>query len=571
MRNGLLKKTPADAVTMRDDQPGARLITIVVFLMLGYLAIGVRLVDMTVLSGGEPPPVMAAADVVPLTKSLRAPILDRNGMPVAVTLKMTSLYADTTMVEEPEELARRLDKILPGQGYKDLLQKLTSGKKFIWIRRDLAPKQAYAVNALGDPALGFQEEARRVYPDAGLLSHVTGYTDIDGKGLSGIERYFDRQLSAAAAPVTLTIDLRVQHMMRRALAAAMSKHRAKAAIGMVMDVNTGEIISMVSLPDFDPNHLKDAKDAEKFNRATLGVFEMGSTFKLFSTAAALDSGQVNFSSVFDATEPIKRGRFTISDFHPKRRPLTVPEIFIYSSNIGTAKMSEKIGSDRVQDFYRSLGFMTQSQIELPERGTPLYPSPWRDISTITTSFGHGIAISPLHLIRAASALVNGGVLHPATLVKSDQPPAGERVISEKTSRQLRKLLELVVANGTGGNAYVEGYDVGGKTGTAEKNARGGYEKDVLLSSFLGFFPIQSPRYAVLAILDEPQGIEETKGFATGGWTAAPVVARVIEEMGPLFMIQPDLARTRTAIDREMGIYLKELAGGGSLASIGTDR
>lgn len=567
-RNG----RPASAVEPSvSEQSGARLITVAMLLMLGYIAIGVRLVDMTMLTNADVPPAAVAADIVSLKKHLRAAIFDRNGVPVAASLKMASLYADTTMIEAPAELARKLSKILPNQSYKDLLQKLTSGKKFIWIQRDITPKQEYAVNAIGNPALSFQEEARRLYPNANLMAHITGYTDIDGKGIAGIEKYFDRQLSTTDTPVQLTIDLRVQHMMHRALASAMSRFNAKAAIGMVMDVNTGEIISLVSLPDFDTNHVGDAKDVQKFNRATLGVFEMGSTFKLFSTAAALDSGEVHFSSIFDATDPIKRGRFTISDFHAKRRPLTVPEIFIYSSNIGTAKMAEKIGSDKVRAFYRSLGFMSQSQIELPERGTPLYPSPWRDISTVTTSFGHGIAISPLHLIRAASALVNGGILHPSTLIKTDQEPAGERVISEKTSQQLRKLLELVVADGTGSKAYVDGYNVGGKTGTAEKNIHGGYKHDLLLSSFLGVFPIRSPRYAVLAILDEPQGIKETYGFATGGWTAAPVVARVIEEMGPLFLIKPDLERARNAIGSEMGMYLKELKEGNSLASLGVDR
>ncbi|MBI3440497.1 MAG: penicillin-binding protein 2, partial [Proteobacteria bacterium] len=270
-------------------------------------------------------------------------------------------------------------------------------------------------------------------------------------------------------------------------------------------------------------------------------------------------------------DPIKQGRFTISDFHPKRRPLTVPEIFIYSSNIGTAKMAATLGNDKMQEFYRSMGFLDQAKIELPERGTPIYPTPWRDISTLTTAFGHGIAISPLHLVRAAAALVNGGIMHPATLVESDKEPVGERVVSEKTSRQLRQLLELVVVDGTGTNAYVDGYNVGGKTGTAEKNIHGGYQHDILLSSFLGVFPVQAPRYVVLTILDEPQGIKDTYGFATGGWTAAPVVARVIEQMAPLYRMTPDPGRTNKNIEKEMGMYLRELKEGSTLASLGTDR
>jgi cell division protein FtsI (penicillin-binding protein 3) len=553
------------------EQARMRLALLAMFLVLGYLAVSFRLIDLTMFRGSSAAGAVAGKeDIKPLGKPLRGSVVDRNGTLMAASLKMASVYADTTMVEKPDELAKRLAAIIPEQGYKDLLRKLSSGKRFIWLQRNITPKQEYAINALGDPALGFQEEERRIYPDASLTAHIIGYTDLDGKGIAGIEKTFDSQLAEGERPVQLTVDLRVQHILHRELGKAVTKFHAKAGIGMVMDVDTGEVIAMVSLPDFDPNHAGDAADQQKFNRATLGVFEMGSTFKLFSTAAALDSGLVRFSDTFDATDPIKIGRFTISDFHAKRRALTVPEIFIYSSNIGTAKMAATLGNEKMQNFYRTMGFMEQAKLELPERGTPLYPSPWRDISTLTTSFGHGIAISPLHLIRAASALVNGGTMPQATLVRADQYPAGPQVISPETSHRLRQLLELTVVNGTGNNAYVEGYNVGGKTGTAEKNIHGSYEHNALLSSFLGVFPIGAPRYAVLAILDEPQGTKDTSGFATGGWTAAPVVARVVEQLGPLYQIPPDLERTRKNIDGEMGMYLKELKEGSSLASLGTD-
>jgi len=553
------------------DQARARLVMAGMFLLLGYLAVGLRLIDLTVLRRPDREAAAGQKELAPVGKRLRGSIVDRNGTLMAASLKMASVHADAAMVESPAALARQLAHILPEQEYDDLLRKLGSGKRFIWIQRDITPKQAYAINALGNPALAFQEEDRRIYPNANLTAHITGYTDVDGNGIAGIEKYFDRQLAGAEDPIRLSIDLRVQHMLSRELGRAMTKFHAKAAIGVIMDVNTGEIISLVSLPDFDPNHAGDAADKQKFNRAALGVFEMGSTFKLFSTAAALDSGQVRFSTIFDATDPIKQGRFIISDFHPQRRPLTVPEIFIHSSNIGTAKMAASLGAAKMQNFYKQLGFMEQVRVELPERGTPLYPAPWRDISTLTTSFGHGIAISPLHMVRAAAALVNGGTLYPATLIKREQAPAaGLRVVSAKTSRQMRQMLELTVVKGTGTGAYVEGYNVGGKTGTAEKNARGGYEHNALLSSFLGVFPIQSPRYAVLAMLDEPQGTSSTHGLATGGWTAAPVVARVIEQMGPLFRIMPDLERTGKNIDSEMGMYLKELKEGSTLAALGTD-
>ncbi len=565
--------TGAQAQTL--DQARMRVIWVVMVLMMGYLAIGLRMGELSILHHKNMEASAGKSDMAD-TKPLRASIVDRNGNLIAASLKMASVYADTTMIDTPADLAKKLSAILPEQTYDDLLDKLSSGKEFIWIQRDITPKQEYAINALGNPALSFQEETRRIYPDAGLTAHIIGYTDVDGNGIAGIEKYFNKQLIEANKPLKLTIDLRIQHIMHRELAEAVKKFHAKDGVGMVMDVNTGEIISMVSLPDFDPNHVGAVTDDSKFNRATLGVFEMGSTFKLFSTAAALDSGKVHFSSIFDATDPIKIGRFKISDYHAQHRPLTVPEIFIYSSNIGTAKMADSLGENSLKDFYKSMGFMTQAPIELPERGTPLYPSPWKEVNTLTASFGHGIAVSPLHLIRAASALVNGGIMPRSTLVipeKRDNlslTPEGERVVSAETSDKMRQLLELVVADGTGTKAWVDGYDVGGKTGTAEKNINGGYEHNASLSSFIGVFPIQAPQYAVLAILDEPQGTPDTHGFSTGGWTAAPVVANVIEQMGPLYQIPPDMDRGKKDIEKEMAAYLKDFKEGSTLASLGTD-
>jgi len=574
------KMTITGAQAQVIDQARLRLAWVVMVLMMGYLAIGLRMGDLTLLHHKTIETAGNEGNSAAAGRPLRGEILDRNGNLMASSLKMASVYADTTMIDDPKALAKKLSDILPEQTYGALLEKLSSGKEFIWIQRDITPKQEYAINAIGNPALSFQDEERRIYPDANMTAHILGYTDVDGNGIAGIEKYFNKQLRESDKPVQLTIDLRVQHIMHRELAEAVQKFHAKDGVGMVMDVNTGEVIAMVSLPDFDPNHIGDASDWEKFNRATLGVFEMGSTFKLFSMAAALDTGKVHFSSIFDATTPLQIGRFKIHDDHAKKRPLTVPEIFIYSSNIGTAKMAESLGPDAIKDFYRKMGFMEPAPIELPERGMPLTPSPWSEISTLTASFGHGIAVSPLHLIRAASALVNGGIMPRSTLVMPDQPdnlslkaspsPGGERVISEETSRKVRQLLELVVADGTGTKAYVEGYDVGGKTGTAEKNIHGHYEHNASLSSFLGVFPIQAPRYAVLAILDEPQGTPDTHGFSTGGWTAAPVVANVISQMGPLYQIPPDLTRGRLDIEKEMSAYLKDLKEGTSLASLGTD-
>jgi cell division protein FtsI (penicillin-binding protein 3) len=569
------ERPASDAASETLDTAKLRLSMAAMVFLLGYFAVSLRLIDLTLFHTAPTQEAKKEEDVRPLAKPLRGAILDRNGSLIATSLSMASLYADATATENAEQEAKELAAVLPDQNAEDILKKLTSGKHFIWIARDITPRQEYAINALGHPDLGFQAEERRIYPDANLAAHVAGYTDVDGNGIAGIEKSFDKTLAKGDTPVQLSVDLRVQHLLRRALAEAVEKFRAKAGVGVVMDVNTGEIVALVSLPDFDPLHPGDAPAEALFNRASLGVFEMGSTFKLFSTAAALDAGAASFSSQFDATQPIHYGRFTINDYHAKHRPLSVPEIFMYSSNIGTAKMAEALGTQGLKDFYRRLGFFAPVPVELQERGAPLYPRPWRDIDTLTTSFGHGIAVSPLHLVRAAAALVNGGTLVTPTIVKAAKPtlglkPRGEQVVKTDTSSKVRELLELVVADGTGEKAAVPGYDVGGKTGTAEKNKDGHYQKDVLLSSFLGFFPMNNPRYAVLAMIDEPQGIPESKGFATGGWTAAPVVAQVISELGPLYRIPPDFDTTRD-ITRDMAVYLKDVKEGKTLASLGADR
>ncbi len=546
------------------DMAKMRLLFVGAALSLCYFAVCLRLVDLTLLRKPAEEVIAAreSGEVVPLKKPLRGTILDRNGELVATSLKMASVFANATQVDNPKKLAHDLSGILTNLRESDLEKKLSSGKKFIWIARNITPKQEYAINALGNPALGFQAEDKRIYPSENLTAHLTGYTDVDGNGISGVEKAYNRELAEGEKPVQLTIDLRVQHLLHRELSAAMQKFNAKAAIGAVMDVNTGEIIAMVSLPDFSPYHAGEASADARFNRVTLGVFEMGSTFKLFSTAAALDSGKVNFNSHYDTSAPIKYGRFRISDYHSEKRALSVPEIFIFSSNIGTAKMALEAGVSSIHDFYERMGFFEQVPMAVPERGKPHYPKSWGEISTITASFGHGISVTPLHLMRAASALVNGGIMvKPRILYDEDarklekNEPEGDRVIKAETSAKIKKLLELTVVDGTGSKARVEGYHVGGKTGTAEKvSARGGYAKDSLFSSFLGFFPIQDPKYAVLAILDEPKGTKESYGYATGGWTGAPVVARVVEQMGPLYQMAPAFGGEEK-IMQEMAPYL----------------
>lgn len=561
----------ADARHAREKQKAAlaqakkRLLVMAAVFLLGYFAVSLRLVDLILLrdrsddKGG--PAAEAAAPV------LRGQILDRNGELMATSLKMASAYVDATLVTEPAKTARDLAAILPGTSAAALEKKLSSGKKFVWLARNITPKQEYAINALGYPGIGFEHQYRRIYPHGNLTSHILGYTDVDGHGIAGIEKSFDRDLAAGEGDIRLTVDLRIQHILHRELQKAMTTFQAKAAVGMVMDVNTGDIIASVSLPDFDPHHPADASDDSKFNRATLGVFEMGSTFKLFPVAAALDSGRANFGTAIDATKPIKVGRFTISDYHAENRTLTLPEIFMHSSNIGTARLAQSLGRDGLKDFYERMGFNALAPADIPERGKPLFPHPWREVSTLTASFGHGIAVSPLHLMRATSALVNGGIMIRPQILRQPEndarAPMGERVVSADASDRIRDLLELTVVQGTGSKAHVEGYGVGGKTGTAEKVSARGYDKKALLSSFVGVYPIRDPRYAVLAMVDEPKPTKETYGYATGGWTAAPVVGRVIEQMGPLYQIAPSYDTTRD-IKKIMAPYVrdKKLARGG---------
>ncbi len=556
-------------------QSKARLFVVIAVFLIGYMAISLRLIDLTLLRQTAAEKMAENADnpakPAVAAYSLRGTIKDRNGELMATSLSMASVYADALLVENPKDVAAELAALLPDEKESDIAEKLASKRRFVWIARNITPRQQYAINALGHPGIGFKEESKRIYPHGRLTSHVLGYTDVDGKGIAGVEKQHDALLTEGEDDLTLSIDLRIQHLMHRELSAAMKKFSAKAGIGMVMDVNNGEIIAMVSLPDFDPYHAGAADDDARFNRATLGVYEMGSTFKIFPLAAALDSGDITFDTTIDATEPIKFGRFRISDYHAKKRPLSVPEIFIYSSNIGTARIAQALGEDGLKDFYGKLGFFDRTPVDLPERGLPLYPKPWRDINTLTASYGHGIAVSPVHLMRAAAALVNGGILiAPHLTPQKGDTPKGSRVIKTATTAKIRQLLELVVADGTGSKARVEGYAVGGKTGTADKTKGRGYSKDARLSSFIGVYPIDAPRYAVLAILDEPQGIKETYNYATGGWTAAPVVGRVIEQMAPLYQIAPEEGG-RPDIVEMMSPYLKEKKEGKSIVAVGTDR
>jgi cell division protein FtsI (penicillin-binding protein 3) len=549
------------------DTGRSRLLIAGALFALAFLSIAWRLVDVAVFSQSREPGAPTEAQDGRF-KSGRADILDRNGILLATSLRVPSLFADPKLVPDPHAAALALATVLPDLDVADVEAKLSSDRRFVWIRRDLSPREQYQINRLGIPGLDFQRETKRFYPHGRLMTHVVGLAGHDAVGLAGVEKSFDAALRDGDRSLQLAVDIRIQHIVREELERQIDSFNATGGAGVVLDVNTGELIAMVSLPDYAPEEYGDAPEEARFNRAALGIYEMGSTFKIFNTAMALDSGVSNLSSSYDATRPIQIARFTINDDHPKRRWLSVPEIFMYSSNIGSVKMALDVGGDRQRAFMGKLGFLSPVKVELPERGWPMAPSPWRPINTMTIAFGHGIAVSPLHLAGGVASVINGGIRRPVTLIKVPAGTAvpGERVIQQRTSETMRRLLRLVVEQGTGRKAQAEGYLIGGKTGTAEKvGAGGGYRQKALLSSFVAAFPMNRPRYVVLAMIDEPKANAESKGYATGGWVAAPAVKHIVARAAPLLGVLP-VDESAPEIRRDLQIELPEPKGRSRLAS-----
>ncbi|KZB70698.1 MULTISPECIES: penicillin-binding protein 2 [Thalassospira] len=523
--------------------------------IIGFCWITYGLVDASVLRQGNEPAVASGTDTREL-KTERADIVDRNGMLLATDLPTNSLYADARVVKDPVESADLLLTVLPDLDRDTLIRHLSSRKAFVWLRRNLTPEQQYEVNSLGIPGLNFQREERRVYPHGRLLSHALGFTDIDNNGIAGAEREFDNELRINNGPLELSLDTRVQYALAEEVETAMETYSAVGAAGLVMDVYTGEVVAMTSLPNFDPHRPGQAPADARFNRPTLGVYEMGSVFKLFNTAIALETGTSTLNSVYDATEPLAIGGFRIRDYHAENRWLTLPEILVHSSNIGSARMAMAFGGENQRKYLKKLGMLDKPQIELPEVGGPLVPNPWREINTMTISFGHGLAVTPLQVVSGISTIVNGGIRRPATILKQDGAPAGERVFSQKTSELMRRLMRLVVTEGSGKKAEVAGYFLGGKTGTSEKLVNGRYVKNARMSTFVAAFPMQDPKYVVLVTLDEPKGTKETYGFATAGWVSAPAVGKVVTRIAPLLGIEPANAKA-PEIEQALQIELRK--------------
>jgi cell division protein FtsI (penicillin-binding protein 3) len=482
----------------------------------------------------------------------RPDILDRNGEVLATDVRVPSLFGEPRRIIDVDEAVELLTATLPDLDSKELRERLSSKRGFVWLRRDITPKQQHEIHHLGLPGIGFLSENKRSYPNGPVVSHLLGHVNIDNQGIAGMEKWLDghglADLHMAGlatdrlqTPVTLAVDLRVQHALRDELVAARAKFKAIASAGVVMDVRTGEVVAMVSEPDYDPNNPGQANDPTRINRLTTGVFEMGSTFKAFTLAMALDSGKVTLHSTFDARAPLHYGRFTIHDFHAQHRILTVPEIFTYSSNIGAARAALAVGVEGHKAFLKKIGQLDRLRTELPESAEPIVPKHWGELNTITIAFGHGLSVAPLQAVMGAAALVNGGIMIPPTFLKRTEEQAralGKRVIKPETSEKMRYLMRLNVEKGSATRAEVKGYYIGGKTGTAEKVVNGRYSKTKVLTDFMAVLPADKPRYLLLIMLDEPQALPETHGFTTSGWNAVPVGGAVVARIAPLLGIEP---------------------------------
>ncbi|MDR6788647.1 cell division protein FtsI (penicillin-binding protein 3) [Sphingomonas sp. BE138] len=517
-----------------------RLMILLLFFAAGVVIVIGRLAMLGVLEGGDRGPATALA--VP-----RGDIVDRNGAPLARTIDAWTIGVHPKkLLGDPSQIAQKLADLMPDRGDQAwFYAQITKPVSFTYLNRRASPALVEAVNAIGEPGIVFERETQRLYPQSTMASHVLGFIS-GGHGMSGMERALDDRLTNPATigqPVQLSIDTRVQAAMESELGRAMTTFSARGGGGIVLDVHTGEVVAMVSLPTFNPNRVGMSGSEQLRNITTQSVFELGSTFKPITMAAAIDNGVVtSMERRFDATHPLQVGRFTIHDERgdPKRW-LNMAETLIYSSNVATARVADEVGPQRMQAMFRKLGFDTRPDIEVREKGRPLWPTFWARTTTMTTAYGHGIAVTPLHLANAYAALVNGGTWRPATLMKV-QPGhavAGRRVISEATSARMRQMLRLIVLRGTGRKGDAPGYRVGGKTGTAEAAVAGGYDRSRNVATFAAAFPMDAPRYVVVAMLDSPLGTKETFGWKTAAWNAAPVVGRTISRVGAILGVVPD--------------------------------
>ena len=511
-----------------------RLVLVLSCLMLCFFIVALKATEATVIS-----PVSKRVKLKSTaTQFARADIVDRNGTIVATTLKTASAYAIPKEMINIEDAVLKLAGSINGIDTGKLLKDFERGGKFVYIKRNITPREQKIINDLGIPGVYFKSDVARVYPQGNLLSHILGYVNVDNEGLAGVERSFDQQLSSKPeVPLKLSIDVKLQNILRDELLTQYELYKATGAVGMVVDVKTGEIMAMVSLPDFDPNFAGTATADQKFNRATLGTYEMGSTFKPFTAAMALEYGTTSLDKLY-ATTPLYYDGFTIHDFHAMHRPITMLEVLMHSSNVGTGRIALELGTEKQQAFLDKLDMFKKPEIEIPEKSRTIRPRQWTQLNGITIAFGHGIAVTPASLAKSYIPLFNGGHLLPITIIKRKGKPQEIRnMISEKTVQDMRTIFRAIVVAGTGRNADAFGYRVGGKTGTAEKIEGGKYSKTKVMSSFVGAFPITDPKYMVIAIVDDPKEI--SPGVRpTGGKVAAPVVHNVVMRTGTILGIRP---------------------------------
>jgi cell division protein FtsI (penicillin-binding protein 3) len=514
-----------------------------------YTVIGGRLVMFAIGADGPSARRAAAQDAI---ATARPDIVDRNGEVLATDVKAPSLFGEPRRIIDKDEAIELLTATLPDLDTSEVRERLTSKKGFVWLKREITPKQQQEIHRLGIPGIGFLRENKRVYPTGSEVAHLIGLVNIDNQGIAGMEKWLDSNGLAdlhragfatdrLQRPVELSVDLRVEHALRDELLKAKEKFHAKAASGLVSNVKTGEIVAMVSVPDFDPNSPKEARDPDRINRLTTGVYELGSTFKAFTLAMALDTGKYDLNSTWDARGPLHYGKFTIHDDEPKGRFLNMKEVFTFSSNVGAARIALSQGVEAHKAFLRKMGQMERLRTELPESASPILPRHWAELNTVTIAFGHGIAVAPLQAVMGIDALVNGGYLIPPTFMKRTEEEAmaiAKRVIKPETSEKMRFLMRLNAEIGTARKADVNGYYIGGKTGTAEKVINGRYAKKRVLTAFTAILPADNPRYQLLVMLDEPQPLKETYGFITSGWNAVPTGGSVIARIAPLLGIEP---------------------------------
>ncbi|PBB17644.1 penicillin-binding protein 2 [Mesorhizobium sp. WSM4313] len=488
----------------------------------------------------------------------RPDIVDRNGEVLATDIKTASLFAEPRRIVDADEAIERLSTVLPEIDYEQTYRKLKSGAGFVWLQRQLTPKQQADILALGVPGLGFRTEKRRFYPSGETSSYIVGLTNIDNQGISGMEKYIDEQglsdLQASGLavakdlkPVKLSIDLRVQHVVRDEIAAGLERYRAIGAGAVVLNIKTGEVIAMASVPDFDPNNPYNAQEKDRLNRMSAGLYEMGSTFKSFTSAMALDSGKATMNSRFDASHPIRVGHQAIHDFHGKNRVLSLPEVFLFSSNIGSAREAELVGIDGHREFLHRLGILDRMQTELPEVARPTEPKVWKQVNSFTIAFGHGVSTTPLQAAVGCAALMQGYLIEPTFLVRSEEEAmaVAKKVVSDKTVEGMRYLYTLNAEKGSARNARAPGYRVGGKTGTAEKVINGRYSKELNFNTFVAAFPMDDPQFLVFTIADAPH--PEKPGMTDVAANNAGVMAgNIIRRSAAMLGVKPDFSHENGA-------------------------